>query len=107
MPFKCSLCSLIVEEIPDDAVLIGRLHRFDDGSFHLLRKQMPPRTGPRPRKRNPDQQAPPETPPPVMGHGAANVPEYVEPIVVEPEEEVPVGESAMQKAFRLLAKVNA
>jgi hypothetical protein len=55
----CRLCGLTLDAIPEDAVLIGKLHRFVDGSFHFLRKKLAPRTGPRPRKnRNPDQEAP-------------------------------------------------
>ena len=83
--FKCKLCGLEVEVIPE-SIRVGKLYRFEaDGSYHLLRKVLAPRTGPRPRKhRNPDQ-APPEplpmestTPstvaPPIIGRGAHNVP---------------------------------
>jgi hypothetical protein len=107
--FTCKLCGLTVEAIPEDSILVGKLTRFVDGSFHLLRKKLEPRTGPRPRKRHPDQEA--ETPVlkpdlsefrPVMGRGAHNVPEYVEPVVPPAEvPEVPVGETALARAFRL------
>jgi hypothetical protein len=31
--FLCRLCGLQIEIIPHDAVLIGKLHRFEDGCF--------------------------------------------------------------------------
>jgi hypothetical protein len=92
----CRLCGLTIEAIPDDAVLIGKLYRFTNGEYHLLRKKLAPRTGPRPRKNyNPDRDAPMEEPtqstPPVMGTHAYEVP----PIL-------PVSETAMERAFRLV-----
>jgi hypothetical protein len=87
----CRLCGLTLEAIPADAVLIGKLYRFVDGSYHFLRKKLAPRTGPRPRKStNPDREAP--------------------VIACEPKSEevptpevtlIPANENAMQRAFRL------
>jgi hypothetical protein len=56
MSFRCSLCGLEVEVIPETSIRVGKLSRFEDGSHHLFRKVMAPRTALRPRKRNPDQQ---------------------------------------------------
>jgi hypothetical protein len=105
---KCKLCGIQIEVIPHDAILVGKLHRFVDGSFHLLRKLVP-RSGPRPRKHktNPDQEAPllmePTNPTPLTPRGlhASDVPEHVPAPVETPEDAVPVGESLMARAFRL------
>jgi hypothetical protein len=106
----CRLCGLTVNDIPENAIQIGKLYRFVDGSFHFLRKKMEPRTGPRPRKHRPDEVPQESTTvpstPPIMGRGAHNVPAAPEkteqPIEPEPPtvDEVP-GETAMSRAFRL------
>jgi hypothetical protein len=100
----CRLCGLHVESIPVDAVLIGKLQRFSNGEFHFLRKKMEPRTGPRPRKSNPDRQAP--APPPIIAHEVLPPP----PPKKEPEKtetkEMEVflpNETSMERAFRLAA----
>jgi hypothetical protein len=41
--YVCYLCGLTVDRIPDDAIKIGRLHKFSDGTFHWLRKKNFPR----------------------------------------------------------------
>ena len=56
--FACKLCGLQIEEIPADAILVGRLYRFTNGEYHFLRKVLAPRTALRPRRRHPDQEAP-------------------------------------------------
>lgn len=94
--FVCKLCGLTVPSIPDDAIQCGKLYRFTNGDYHLLRKKVP-RTGPRPRKStNPDREAPMEQPtastPPVMGTHAYEIPAPI----------LPVGETVMEKAFRLV-----
>jgi hypothetical protein len=98
--FTCRLCGLTVNEIPEDAIQIGKLYRFVDGSFHFLRKKLEPRTGPRPRKStNPCSEAPP------MGTNAREVPdpptkqkkERTEKKEIQP---VPT-ETLMERAFRL------
>jgi hypothetical protein len=106
MSFRCRLCGLTLDEIPDDAIQIGKIYRFMNGEHHDLRKQLEPRTGPRPRRKiNPDRESPASSePPPVMGRTAREVPEYVEPsipVVEENVNEVPAGETAMSRAFRL------
>jgi hypothetical protein len=46
MMFACRLCGLTIEQIPDDAIQIGKLHKFIDGTFHWLRKKYAQRTEP-------------------------------------------------------------
>jgi hypothetical protein len=112
--FTCKLCGLTIDAIPEDAVLIGKLYRFMDGSFHFLRKVLAPRTGLRPRKRHPDQEAPeptPSTPVPRGVHAYEMPPleKTPEQPILEPErateDDAPVGETPMSRAFRL-AKVH-
>lgn len=101
MSFLCKLCGLTIDEIPEDSIRVGKLYRFDDGSHHLLRKLVA-RTGPRPRKRTPDREPPeptPSTPPPVMGLGARNVPEYVEPDTPSPAIEADTDEARWGKQY--------
>ena len=106
--FVCRLCGLTLDKIPDDAIQAGRLYRFTNGEYHDLRKKLEPRSGPRPRKNaNPDREASP-----IMGRGAHNVPaaqeKMPEPILEGPavQDEAPVGETALGRAFRLgLAKL--
>jgi hypothetical protein len=107
----CRLCGLTIEAIPDDAVLIGKLQRFSNGEFHLLRKEMEPRTGPRPRKNKPREVevAPPPTIPREVSPPAPKEEPKMEPkkepnepkIVKEPE--VVPNETSMERAFRLAA----
>lgn len=42
--YICSLCGLELEKIPTDAVRIGNVYRFRDGSFHFLRKKVERKT---------------------------------------------------------------
>jgi hypothetical protein len=56
--YACRLCGLTVEEIPVDAVLIGKLYKFSDGSFHFLRKKRVPGVPMRKHRKNPDREAP-------------------------------------------------
>ena len=116
--FTCRLCGLHIEAIPKDAVLIGRLHRFEDGSFHYLRKSTKTKAVVPPRDPN---REPPREPPP-MGIHACDVPAFEVaakvtdvPSIAKTEKqekkekkkaekkEVTVvrGESSMQLAFRL------
>jgi hypothetical protein len=57
--YVCYLCTFTTDEIPDDAIQIGKLYRFSDGTFHWLRKKYAARTKPRPpgRRINPDHEA--------------------------------------------------
>jgi hypothetical protein len=115
------------EAIPEDAIQVGKLYKFNNGEHHFLRKKLAPRTGPRPRKNtNPDEAplepgnsqliAPSTAPSPVMGRGAHNVPaappEKTPEPILEPEreariqDEAPIGETVLGRAFRLgLAKL--
>jgi hypothetical protein len=90
----CKLCGLHIEAIPDDAALIGKLQRFSNGEFHFLRKKMEPRNAPRPRKSNPDREAPEPVvlPSPVKKESQ-----------METEETEVLNETAMERAFRLAA----
>jgi hypothetical protein len=104
--FLCKLCGLTLDEIPDDVILIGKLHRFPNGEFHLLRKVLAPRTGPRPRKStNPDREAPaPSTTQSTVGRHAEvpRPPEKTPEHEPEPvQDEAPVGETVLGRAFRL------
>jgi hypothetical protein len=97
----CKLCGLHIETIPDDAVLIGKLQRFSNGEFHFLRKKMEPRNAPRPRKSNPDREAP--VPPPII---AREVPPPSPEKKIEEKEITEVfvpNETSMERAFRLAA----
>lgn len=38
--YICSLCEVELEQIPLDAIRIGNVYRFTDGSFHFLRKKI-------------------------------------------------------------------
>jgi hypothetical protein len=91
----CRLCGLTIEAIPDDAIQVGKLYRFSNGEYHYLRKKPEPRTGPRPRKSTKDREAPMEQPTastPVTGTHAYEVPAPI----------LPMGETAMERAFRLV-----
>jgi hypothetical protein len=105
--YICRLCQLTVDEIPPDAIQCGKLYRFTTGEYHDMRKKLEPRSGLRPRRKtNPDRESPPTNPaaPPLMGTTAREVPEHVEPVVVETPEavnEAPVGETILARAFRL------
>jgi hypothetical protein len=96
--FACRLCKLILEEIPADAIQCGKLYRFTNGDYHDLRKKLAPRTGPRPRKRNPDQEAPT-----IACEQSEEIPtpEFTEVPVPVVTPIVPANETAMQRAFRL------
>lgn len=96
----CKLCSLHIEAIPDDAILVGKLQRFSNGEFHFLRKKLEPRTGPRPRKSNPDREAPA---PPTIITREAPPPQNKEPETEKETEVFIPNESAIQRAFRLAA----
>jgi hypothetical protein len=120
--FACRLCGLQTETIPDDAVLIGKLHRFSNGDYHLFRKKPEPRTKAG-VPRNPNREAPP----PAMANTEVP-PQTPEQPRSEPEREAPnavqdkvitadtasmtrgvapvlVGETLMERAFRRLVKV--
>ena len=88
-------------------MLICKLCGLTVGEYHLLRKVLAPRTRLRPRKRHPDQEAPPGPltnatppfiPPPVMGTHAYEIPEHTPTSPVE----APEGETLMERAFRLV-----
>jgi hypothetical protein len=104
----CRLCGLTIEAIPEDAVLIGRLHRFADGSFHFLRKKLEPRTGPRPRKKtgtNPDHEPPisnvcEQREEVLTPEFASEVPTPVATPII-PANAILTNETAMERAFRL------
>jgi hypothetical protein len=103
--FICKLCGLSIEAIPEKAILVGKLHRFVDGSFHFLRKKLAPRTGPRPRKRH-DQETPmdirePKSEKIPTRECASEVPTPEFTIIPANVPEVPVNETVIQRAFRL------
>jgi hypothetical protein len=56
--YVCYLCDLTVDQIPDDAIQIGRLYKFPDDTFHWLRKKKFPRGALPKHRRNPDHEAP-------------------------------------------------
>jgi hypothetical protein len=100
----CSLCGLHVETIPKDAVLIGKLQRFSNGEFHLLRKKLEPRTGPRPRKKKPDREGP--VLPPIIIPCQVDAPAPPKKPKEKAEKrniEVFLNETSMERAFRLAA----
>jgi hypothetical protein len=121
----CRLCGLTFDKIPDDAIQCGKLYRFTNGQYHDIRKMLAPRTGPRPRKRNPDQGAPTQQPgttpstPPAMGKNARELPapafESVDAATssgaaptkqkkekAEKKETTTPTETLMERAFRLI-----
>jgi ribosomal protein L24E len=56
--YVCYLCGFTIDRIPGDAIQIGKLYKFLDGTYHWLRKKKCPRTSPRKYRRNPDREAP-------------------------------------------------
>jgi hypothetical protein len=108
--FLCRLCGLTVEEIPEDAIQCGKLYRFTNGEYHSLRKQLAPRTGPRPRKnRNPDQEArmgmdalETKTNEALIGtNGETKSEAPTMEVTLIPANVIPANETAMARAFRL------
>jgi hypothetical protein len=100
--FLCRLCGLSIEAIPDDAVQVGKLQRFNDGEFHLLRKKLEPRTGRRPRKNEPDREAPA----PIINASEVPAPQKEPTKERVKKKETAVfmpNETAMERAFRLAA----